>query len=580
MSRNPEPRTAGRCRHASSIVLCALCLALFPALVMPSAAAARDFEHDGTPELTLTVVHVNDTHSFAAGTTPRGQPCYDARSCFGGYARIAAYIKAERRRTPNVLALDAGDAWQGSLFFSTGRDAFSHAIESAMPYDVITLGNHELDLGCEAAARYADALVRQGKPVVSANLVRSTSCPLAKSLIVPYAVKTVSGVPVGIIGLSNDEVVEISKACPQTRFEDRARALQAAVDELTSRGVKHIIALTHVGYDVDQRLAKTVSGVDLYVGGHTHSVLGRHPHAEGPYPTVVAAPDGSLSLVVQAGLAARYAGSITISFDRAGRVRAYVGELRELTPDMPRDEKIEAIVERQAAVIEASLKKPVATAPDMGPDGLDYCREAECPAGMLTADAYLAFARRFGAVAAILNSGSIRASLPAGTVTYADLMNIHPFGNRIAVVDMTGRELREALEHGLSDPDVAGPRLLQTAGLRYRVVDNALKAPVGSRISSVEIREDGRHWQPLESARTYRIVMNEYLAQGGDKFAMISRAALRMREAGRTDPAQETGVTDIVAVTNYVKALAARHAGRLPAPEGGRIAGLHGVQWR
>lgn len=558
-----------------------LAAGLFAALGLLGADAAASSENsEKAPPLTLTVVHVNDTHSFAAGSTSRGQPCLSSKGCTGGYGRIAAFIESERRRTKNVLALDAGDAWQGSLFFSTGHDAFAYAIESAMPYDVVTLGNHELDLGCESAAHYVDALIEAGKSVVSANLVREGSCALAQSRLAPYVVKTISGMPVGIIGLSNDEVVEISKACPQTHFADRAKALQEAVNALKNQGIKHIIALTHLGYDVDQKLAAAVSGVDLFVGGHTHSVLGKHPHTEGPYPTVVAGPDGSRSLIVQAGLAARFAGSVTIAFDEEGRVASYAGELRELTSDMPVDEKIEAIVLRQAEAIKDAIKKPVAEAPDMGEDGLDYCREAECPSAMLTADAYLAFGRRFGATAALLNGGSIRAGLPAGTVTYADLMNIHPFGNRLALLDLTGSDIRAALEHGLSDEDVAGPRLLQTAAIRYRVVDKAREVPVGKRVARIEIRDEDGNWTTLDPEKTYRIVTNEYLAQGGDKFSMLAKARARMLAAGRTDPLLETGVTDIAVLTDYVKAQAERHAGCLPAPVGGRIAGLHGVTWK
>ncbi len=543
----------------------AFCAALLCSL-LHAAQAGQD------APFVLTVVHVNDTHSQAAGSTLRGAPCYEDEACFGGYARIAAFIESERARAPHVLALDAGDAWQGSLFFSTGHDDFAGAVEAAMGYDAVTLGNHELDLGCEAASRYVSRLTNAGVAVLSANLVRESACALARAPIAPYVVRDAGGVRVGIIGLSNDEVREISKACPETDFKERKKALEEAVAALQSQGVHRIIALTHLGYDTDQKLAREVSGVDLYVGGHTHSVLGSHPGSEGPYPTVVVSPDGSRSLIVQAGLGARHAGSISIAFDEQGRVSAYAGELRLLTPEMPRAPRLEALVKKQSAVIAASLNTPVAKTTGMGPDGLDYCREAECPAGMLSADAYLSFGRRFGAVAAILNSGSIRAALPEGTVTRASLMDIHPFANRLAVVDLSGRTLRLALEHGLTDPDVAGPRLLQVAGLRYAV--NA-KAPVGSRLGEVQMRTPQGGWEALDDDKTYRIVMNAYLADGGDKFTMLQDAA---RSAD--DHAREEDMTDLAAVLEYVQEIAAQHQGTIPAPEGGRIAGLKGVRFQ
>ena len=159
-------------------------------------------------------------------------------------------------------------------------------------------------------------------------------------------------------------------------------------------------------------------------------------------------------------------------------------------------------------------------------------------------------------------------------------MNIHPFGNRLALLDLTGSDIRAALEHGLSDEDVAGPRLLQTAAIRYRVVDKAREVPVGKRVARIEIRDEDGNWTTLDPEKTYRIVTNEYLAQGGDKFSMLAKARARMLAAGRTDPLLETGVTDIAVLTDYVKAQAERHAGCLPAPVGGRIAGLHGVTWK
>ena len=530
-----------------------------------SAAAMAFFVCAGSAAagLELTVVHVNDTHSYAAGTSSKGLPCYEPQACYGGFGRIASFIKTQKRLHKNVLAFDAGDYWQGTLYFSAGRPSFALELEQAMPYDAITLGNHEFDLGCKATADY---ISRLGKPVLAANILRAQDCPLAKSPFVPYIIRSFEGTAVAVIGLANDEVVEISKACPHTQFADRKEALQKTVHALQQQGIKHIIVLSHLGYDADQELARSVPDVDLFVGGHTHSVLGSHPASEGPYPTVVESTDGGRSLIVQAGLAARFAGTLTLVFDEDGRVSSYSGELRELSPDMPREAFIDKLVEKQSKVIARALKQNIALAPDMGPDGLDYCREAECPAGMLTADAYLAFGRPAGAVAAIVNSGSIRAGIPIGAVSYADLLSMHPFGNRLMVLDISGETLRKALEHGLSDPDLAGPRLLQTAGIRYRV---DAKASIGNRLREVEVSDASGLWRPLSDEKTYRVVLTEYLALGGDKFLMLQKAAENAH-----DLSPRKGVAEVQAVIDYIKETAAKNGGRLPAITGGRISGL------
>lgn len=273
--------------------------------------------------------------------------------------------------------------------------------------------------------------------------------------------------------------------------------------------------MTHVGYEADQALARAVPAIDVIVGGHTHSVLGNHPHSEGPYPTVIPHDDGSLTLVVQAGRSTRYLGRLSVSFDDAGRIVQFKGDLEELVPSLRRDEAMHEIVVQSLEAIRADQKRFVGVNSSTLPDGLDPCREGDCLSGMATADAFLAWGRSRGAVAAILNGGAIRAAMPIGPVTYADLLDIHPFGNRIQLADVSGAVLREALEHGISEPDVIGPRVLQTAGLRYRL--NPV-APVGQRIVSAEILTEKGTWESILPENVYRIVTISYLLGGGDHF--------------------------------------------------------------
>lgn len=538
----------------TAVRLCTLLCAAFT-VSAASVASAAPFE--------LTVVHVNDTHSYAAGVNERGLPCYTDDKCTGGYARIASFIDQRRAEHANVLALDAGDAWQGTLFFGTGGEAFSLAIERAMPYDAVTLGNHEFDLGCDALAHYAASL---NKPVVAANLAPDAHCPLSNTPIAPYRLFEYGEVTVAVVGLANDEVRVISKACPHTHFLALTRALTKALEALKKEGVNHVIVLSHLGYDLDQRLAREVPGVDLFVGGHTHSILGKHKGSEGPYPTEVVSRDGSRTLVVQAGLQTRFAGSLTLRFDEKGRVTSYAGDLHELTSEMPRRPQVEAIVQRQERVVRKKFEQRLARVRDMGLDGIDYCREDECPTGLITADAMLAFGRPYGAEAALINGGAIRSALPVGEVSIADLQNIHPFGNRLRVIEMTGRQIRAALEHGLSDPDVAGPRLLQPAGIRYRV--DRIK-PLGKRLVGADLRRQDGAWRPLREDETVRVVVIDYLRQGGDAFDMI-------RQVAQTSPApdKDSDETDLVALVRHIRTLAQKHRGELPPPEGGRILGM------
>lgn len=508
----------------------------------------------------LTILHANDVHSAAAGVNDRG-PVYDDTNAVGGLARVTAFVADEKAKAKvqgkGVLALDAGDFWQGTHFFRTGGMPWARAAMRQMPWDAVTLGNHEFDLGCETLAQYVKGLPF---PVLAANLEKNPACPLSTAPLPATVVKDFDGVKVGIIGLANDEGKDISEACPNTDFADRTKALERAAAELEKAGVTHIIAVTHVGYEADQALARAVPAIDVIVGGHTHSVLGVHPHSEGPYPTVIAHDDGSKTLVVQAGRSTRYLGRLTVSFDDAGRIVQFRGDLEELVPSLRRDEAMHEFVVQSIEAIRADQERFVGVNTSTLPDGLDPCREGDCLSGMATADAFLAWGRSRGAVAAILNGGAVRAAMPIGPVTHADLLDIHPFGNRIQVADVSGAVLREALEHGLSEPDVIGPRLLQTAGLRYRINP---AAPVGKRIVSAEIRTKEGIWASIVPENVYRIVTIAYLLGGGDHFSMLGKHAKIL----------ETGPLEVDVLEAYLHEKKDRDD-HLPAPTTGRIIGM------
>ena len=331
----------------------------------------------------LTILHANDVHSAAAGVNDRG-PVYDDTNAVGGLARVTAFVADEKAKAKvqgkGVLALDAGDFWQGTHCFRTGGMPWAREAMRRMPWDAVTLGNHEFDLGCETLARYVKALPF---PVLSANLEKNPACPLSTAPLPSTVVKDFDGVKVGIIGLANDEGKDISEACPETNFADRAAVLRRAAAELEKSGVTHIIAVTHVGYEADQALARAVPAIDVIVGGHTHSVLGNHPHSEGPYPTVIPHADGSQTLVVQAGRSTRYLGRLSVSFDDAGRIVQFKGDLEELVPSLRRDEAMHEFVERSLEAIRADQKRFVGVNSSTLPDGLDPCREGDCLSGMI-----------------------------------------------------------------------------------------------------------------------------------------------------------------------------------------------------
>lgn len=532
--------------HVATVCTALLFLAL--SLVQGGCSPAR---HASPAEgaLSLTILHTNDTHSHIAGINKYGNACFDDTDCRGGLARIATAIRTAKSQNDNVIALDAGDQFQGTLFYSVNKWPMLAELDQHMPYDAMTLGNHEFDEGCLELTRFLAALPF---PVLAANLKPAKGCPMLKGNYTPYTLLTVRGQKVAVVGIANNEVVSLAAACPRTFFEDTAACLQRTVRDLEAQGVKHIIALTHIGLPEDRKLARSVDGVDIIVGGHSHSYLGPDSE-EGPYPIIERSPSGQPVLVVTAKRAAQYLGELNVIFDAQGVPLRWSGGARELAVSEPRDAETSALVQKYAASLDEFRNHKVGSHHLSLPDGIDACREDDCLGGSLIADAMLEYARPFGGQVALCNGGSVRAALPSGDISRGDLLSVIPFGNTLVMREITGERLLAALEHGVSEEGGQGPRLLHTAGLRY-VVDAA--RPAGSRIVRAEILNEKDTGTPLDRKARYVIVTIEYLARGGDAYEMLKDS--------KVIPSPEP--IDITVVEDYLK----KHS-PLPQPEGERI---------
>lgn len=519
--------------HVATVCTALMFLAL--SLVQGGCSPAR---HASPAEgaLSLTILHTNDTHSHIAGINKYGNACFDDTDCRGGLARIATAIRTAKSQNDNVIALDAGDQFQGTLFYSVNKWPMLAELDQHMPYDAMTLGNHEFDEGCLELTRFLAALPF---PVLAANLKPAKGCPMLKGNYTPYTLLTVRGQKVAVVGIANNEVVSLAAACPRTFFEDTAACLQRTVRDLEAQGVKHIIALTHIGLPEDRKLARSVDGVDIIVGGHSHSYLGPDSE-EGPYPIIERSPSGQPVLVVTAKRAAQYLGELNVIFDAQGVPLRWNGGARELAAPETRDAETSALVQKYAASLDEFRNHKVGSHHLSLPDGIDACREDDCLGGSLIADAMLEYARPFGGQVALCNGGSVRAALPSGDISRGDLLSVIPFGNTLVMREITGERLLAALEHGVSEEGGQGPRLLHTAGLRY-VVDAA--RPAGSRIVRAEILNEKDTGTPLDRKARYVIVTIEYLARGGDAYEMLKDS--------KVIPSPEP--IDITVVEDYLK---------------------------
>jgi len=235
------------------------------ALALSAGAASADY--------TLTILHTNDFHSRFEPISKYDSGCSgednQAGKCFGGSARLATAIAAARARSNNAILVDGGDQFQGSLFYTYYKGKLAAEMMNTFGYDAMTVGNHEFDDGPEVLRGFMDSV---NFPVLMSNADVSGEATLKGALRKSVVIER-GGEKLGLIGLTPQDTPELASPGPNIVFTDPVDAVQAEVDRLTAEGVNKIIVLSHSGYKVDQRVAAETSGVDVIVGGHSHTLL-------------------------------------------------------------------------------------------------------------------------------------------------------------------------------------------------------------------------------------------------------------------------------------------------------------------
>lgn len=489
--------------------------------------AARDF--------TLTILHTNDVHARIDQVTASGSSCsadnVARQRCFGGYARLSTQLAALRASRPNAITLDAGDVFQGTLFYTLAKSDAVKPFLGALGYDAMTLGNHEFDDGPAELARFLEGLT---VPVVAANVDASRE-PLLRGRWQAHRIIEIGGERIGIVGLTTPETTITSSPGETIGFGAPIEALRREVSALQAAGVNKIVALTHLGVTVDADLARQVDGVDIYVGGHSHTLLhnGEDPRRQGPYPLVVRTPSGAPALIVQAYYGGLFLGDLQVTFDGAGVVTRWEGDTIPMDARIARDPGIQAMVDRMAAPLAELRARQVGVATATLDGSSARCRFAECTLGNLIGDAMLAAASGTQARIAIQNGGGIRTSIPAGPITLGQVLEVLPFSNTLATLRLTGADIVAALEHGVSRAEDARNegtgRFPQVAGLRFGFDPSK---PVGSRIRAVEVRTAAGGFAPIDPTAIYPVATNDFLRKGGDGYAMFRDKAIDAYDAG------------------------------------------------
>ncbi|MDH0612022.1 MULTISPECIES: 5'-nucleotidase C-terminal domain-containing protein [unclassified Agrobacterium] len=495
------------------------------AITLSAGAALADYE--------LNILHINDFHSRIESINKFDSTCSaeeeGKNECFGGAARLLTAINQTRdalkTEGKNVLLLNAGDNFQGSLFYTTYKGTVEAEMLNAMKFDAMTVGNHEFDDSEDGLAGFLDKVQF---PVVTANVVATAASKIGDR-VKPSIVLEVGGQKIGIVGAVANDTAELATPGPNITIAEDVAKISEQVQKLKQDGVNKIIALTHVGYPRDLEFIAKIPDVDVVVGGHSHTLLSNTDQkAEGPYPTLVDNPGGYKVPVVQAGQYSKYLGDLKVVFDDNGVVKESKGDPILIDSSFKPDEATLKRIDELKAPIEALKAKVVGTSEGPIEGDRKICRVKECSMGNLVADATLARVKDQGVTIAFANSGGLRSSIDSGDVSMGEVLTVLPFQNTVATFQLKGEDIRAALENGVSQIDDGAGRFMQVSGMKYSFDRSK---PAGSRIVSVEVKE-GDAFVPLDPAKTYIVAANNYVRTGGDGFKVFATKAINAYDFG------------------------------------------------
>ncbi|KAJ8356081.1 hypothetical protein SKAU_G00188750 [Synaphobranchus kaupii] len=540
----------------------------FPPVVLVSLLFCIS-KYDSATGLELTLLHTNDVHARVEETNANSGACTKG-SCFAGVARRFTKIKDIRSREANVLLLDAGDQFQGTVWFNYYKGAEAAYFMNKLGYDAMALGNHEFDNGVEGLL--TPFLQEVNCSVLSANIrPLQALAPKIAGYYMPYKIFVINSEKVAVVGYTSKETPALSSPGPNVVFEDEIKALQLQVDKLVTMGINKIIALGHSGFATDQEIAKKVKGVDVVIGGHTNTFLytGTPPSNEvpaGPYPFMVRSDHGYDVPVVQAYAFGKYLGYLKVTFNEAGQVVTSTGNPIMLDSTIPEDPSIRADVEEWKKSLSNYSSLYVGSTLVYLNGSFAECRFRECNLGNLLCDAMVNHNIKYPdevqwnhVSSCIMNSGGIRSPIdersrngvwalsrsgtaPSSSVTMEDLISVLPFGGTYDLVQLNGSTLLKVFEHSVRRYGGGTGEFLQVSGILVKL---DVSKPPGERVASLSLlctQCRVPRYEPLVANKTYKLVLPSYLVDGGDGYSMIRDEKLK----------HDSGDLDLSVISNYM----------------------------
>lgn len=498
-------------KHKKSL---ALILSLITALTLSIPVMAQE----GNIPDKIIILHTNDVHCGI-----------DDNIGYAGLVSCKAQMEQVYGRE-NVTLVDAGDAIQGGAIGTLSDGAFPVDIMNQAGYDIAVPGNHEFDYGMDNFLRLAEE--RAEYTYVCSNFINLKT---GSSVFLPFKILSYGDVDVAYVGIDtpesftkstplyfqDDEGNYIYGFCQGNNGQDLYDNVQNSVDTAIAMGADYVIAIGHLGLEgstpqwQSEAVIANTNGIDAFIDGHSHEA----------YDKKVKNKDGKEVVLAQTGTKLNAVGKIVLDPKNGTITAELIENYTDKDPVM--DTFIHALKDGFADVLGQVVAKSDVTLTTKDPSGNErLIRNGETNLGDLCADAYRSV---MGADIGIVNGGGIRADIKAGNITYEDIINVHPYGNEMCVVEATGHEILDALELGASLYPEENGGFLQVSGLTYSI-DPSIPSSVIRNDEGEFLRVNGEYRVshvlvdgiPLDPAKTYTVASHNYMIKnGGDGFTMF-----------------------------------------------------------
>lgn len=474
----------------------------------------------------IIILHTNDVHCQIDQKKNKDEIVTNI-----GYAGVLAYKKEMENLhgINNVTLVDAGDAIQGGPIGTLSKGEYIVDIMNYIGYDIACPGNHEFDYGMEN-------FLKLSTETSKANYICCNFRDLeGNPILSPYTLIKYGDLTIAYLGINTPE--SFTKSSP-IYFQDENgnyiydfaqgekgqtlyKTVQKYVDEAIKEGANYVVAIGHLGdegaseYWSSKSLIKNTYGIDIFIDGHSHEV----------YSEILKNKKGKNVLLAQTGTKLQNLGKITINTKNKKITSEFISNYKAQDEDAVN--YIEGIKNKFSDVLQEVVAKSSVTLTTLDPTTHKRAiRNSETNLGDFCADAYRAMV---GADIAFANGGGIRADIEEGDITYEEIINVHPFGNEICMIETTGQDILDALEVGACEYPIENGGFLQVSGLSY-TIDPSIPSSVVFNERGQFVKVDGKYRvtevmvgnEPLVLNKTYTLASHNYMIKnGGDGYTMF-----------------------------------------------------------